>query len=626
VEEEELLQDVPHTVGAGYEGLLIKLQKRERGELPGHLRSGLLILREMPGKNKELSEIFERIADILEFLGDNIYRVNSYRRAAELISGLQEDVEDLWRSGKLPRLPGIGTSTLQKIEEFLRTGTVKKYEDLRKRVPEDLLELLEVPGVGPKTLRVAYDKLGVRTKEDFMRVLKDGSLARLPGFGPKKIQNILKGIELWRSVRERMPLMEAYTIAQEIVEFMREERSVVEISVAGSLRRMKETIGDVDILVAAPKGDWPKIHDRFTSYPEVERVLAKGETKSSVILKNGRQADLRTVPPESWGAALQYFTGSKEHNVRIRDIAKERGLKVNEYGVFKADTGQRLGGEREEEVYRLVGMDWIPPEIRENWGEIEMALEGKLPRLVELEDIRGDFHMHTTWSDGVSPLEEMVEFCYRLGYQYIVIGDHSQSQRQAGGLTPERYRQQWRTIEELNRVYNPKGFYILRGCEVDILPDGSLDLPEDLLEEFDFVVASVHTRLNQDNTYRILKAMENPYVNLIGHPTGKNPGQREGYPLDMERIIEMARETGTALEINTPRIDLSPENVRRCAERGVMMAIVTDAHAVKHLTYMRVGVGIARRGWATPEVILNTRDVRGVREFVREKRRRLART
>ena len=579
----------------------------------------------MPGKNKKLAEIFERIADILEFLGDNIYRVNSYRRAAELIPGIQEDIEELWRRGKLSKLPGIGSSMAQKIEEFLNTGTLKKYEDLRKKVPEDLIDLMEVPGVGPKTLRAAYDRLGVRTKEDFMRVLRDGSLARLPGFGPKKVQNILKGLELWRSTRERIPLIEAYTIAQEVLEYMRGEEAVREISVAGSLRRMKETIGDIDILVSAERKDWAKVHERFVSYPEVERVLAKGETKSSVVLRNGRQVDLRTVPPESWGAALQYFTGSKDHNVRLRDIAKEKGLKVNEYGVFRADTEERIGGSTEEEVYSIVGMQWIPPEIRENWGEIELALEGRIPRLVSLEDIRGDFHMHTNWSDGVNPIEEVVEACYRMGYQYIVIGDHSQSQRQANGLTPDRYRDQWRVIEELNRVYNPRGFYILRGCEVDILPDGSLDLPDDLLEEFDFVVASIHTRLTQDNTYRVLKAMENPYVNLIGHPTGRSPGQREGYPLDMAKVIEVAKETGTALEINTFRVDLSPENIRRCTQEGVVMAIVTDAHSVKHLSYMKLGVGIARRGWATPEVILNTRDIEGVREFVAEKRRRLAR-
>ena len=270
-------------------------------------------------------------------------------------------------------------------------------------------------------------------------------------------------------------------------------------------------------------------------------------------------------------------------------------------------------------------MQWIPPEIRENWGEIELALENRIPELVELKDIKGDFHVHTNWSDGVSSIEEVVERAYRMGYQYIVIGDHSQSARVANGLTPERYREQWRIIERLNRVYNPKGFYILRGAEVDILPDGSLDLPDEVLEEFDFVVASIHSRFNQDNTFRVLKAMENPYVNLIGHPTGKAYGQREGYPLDMEKVIELARETGTALEINTFRVDLSPENIRKCVEKGVMMAIVTDAHSALHLPYIKVGVGIARRGWATPEFILNTRDLKEVREFVLSKRKRMAR-
>ncbi len=579
----------------------------------------------MHRKNKELARIFEKIADILEFLGDNPYRIGSYRRASNLISELPEDIEELYRSGKLSKLPGIGSSTLLKIEEFLRTGTVKKYEDLRKRVPEDLLELMDVPGIGPKTLKVAYEKLGVRTKEDFMRVLKDGSLAKLPGFGPKKVENILKGIELWKSTQERIPLIEAYSMAQDVVEYMKKAPGLKEISVAGSLRRMKETIGDIDILVSADKRDWSKVHAHFVKYPEVQKILAKGETKSSVVLKNGRQVDLRTVEPESWGAALQYFTGSKQHNIRVRDIAKEKGLKVNEYGVFKADTGEKVGGEREEEVYELVGMQWIPPEIRENWGEIELALEGKIPTLVELEDIRGDFHMHTNWSDGINPLEEVVEFSFRMGYQYIVIGDHSQSARVANGLTPERYKEQWKLIDKLNEVYNEKGFYILKGCEVDILPDGSLDLPDEILEGFDFVVASIHSRFNQDNTYRILKAMENPYVNLIGHPTGKSPGQRESYPLDMDRVIQTAKETGTALEINTFRIDLSPENIRRCVEEGVIMAIVTDAHSTAHLPYMKVGVGIARRGWAPPELILNTRDIEGVREFVFSKRKKFAR-
>jgi len=349
-------------------------------------------------------------------------------------------------------------------------------------------------------------------------------------------------------------------------------------------------------------------------------VLLKGETKSSIILNNGRQVDLRTVEPYQWGSALQYFTGSKEHNVHLRDIAKNMGYKISEYGIFRADTEERVGGATEDEIYSTLGMQTPPPEIREDWGEIEMAMEHKIPELVKVEDIKGDFHMHTNWSDGLNTIEEMIEECLRLGYQYMVIGDHSQSARVANGLDPDRYREQWKVIDRLREKYEEKGFYILKGCEVDILPDGSLDLPNELLEEFDFVVASIHSRFSEDNTYRILKAMENPYVNLIGHPTGRAYGQREGYPLDMDRVIDMAKETGTALEINTFRADMSPEHIRKCVEKGVMMAVVTDAHAVTHLRYIKIGVGIARRGFAVPQYILNTYDINGVREFVKRKR------
>jgi len=572
-------------------------------------------------KNKELARIFERMADMLEFLGDNPYRINTYRRVAEVLSELGEDVEELVRTGKIYHIHGIGQSSIEKIMEYLRTGKVSAYEELRQKVPEDLLELLEVPGIGVKTLRLAYDRLKVRTKEDFINAVKSGKLAFLPGMGEKKIQNILRGLELWEKSKERMTLLEAYEIGRSILKHFEALKGLYEnIELAGSLRRRKETIGDIDILISAKKENWPKLHQHFITYAGVKEVLLSGETKSSVILQEGRQVDLRTVEPHQWGAALQYFTGSKEHNVRLRDIAKAIGLKLSEYGLFKSDTEERIGGSTEEEIYELLGMEWIPPELRENTGEIELAMQRALPRLVELKDIKGDFHMHSNWSDGLNTLEEMVEACYQLGYEYMVIGDHSQSARVANGLDPARYKEQFKLIERLNQYYNSKGFYILRGCEVDILPDGSLDLPDSLLEEFDFVVASIHSRFNQDNTYRILKAMENPFVNLIGHPTGKAYGTRQGYPLDMERIIQMAKETNTALELNTYRADLSPENIRRCMEVGTMIAIVTDAHSTKHLSYMELGVGLARRGWAVPELVLNTRDVKGVREFVRRKR------
>jgi len=572
-------------------------------------------------KNKEIAEIFEKMADILEFLGDNPYRINTYRRVAQVLSELQESVEDLVRTGKIYHIQGIGESSVEKIVEYLRTGTISKYEELRKMVPEDLLELLEVSGIGPKTLRLAYERLKIRTKEDFLRAVKSGLLATLPGIGEKKLQNIVRSLELWEKSKERMSLLDAYSIGLELLEHFNKVRDLYDnIELAGSLRRCKETVGDIDLLVSAKKENWAKLHEHFVSYPGAKEVLLHGETKSSIVLEKGKQVDFRTVEPHQWGAALQYFTGSKEHNVRLRDIAKAKGLKLSEYGVFKADTNQWLGGRTEEEVYTLLGMQTPPPEIRENMGEIELALEGKLPRLVELGDIKGDFHMHTNWSDGLNTLEEMAQACYELGYQYMVVGDHSQSSKVANGLDPSRYRQQFKLIERLNQYYNPRGFYILRGCEVDILPDGSLDLPDELLEEFDFVVASIHSRFNQDNTYRILKAMESPYVNLIGHPTGKAYGSREGYSLDFEKVLTMAKETGTALELNTPRADISPDMVRRCMQEGVMIAIVTDAHAVKHLSYMKLGVGLARRGWALPELVLNTRDIQGVKEFVRKKR------
>lgn len=573
-------------------------------------------------KNKEIAQIFEKMADILEFLGDNPYRISTYRRVANILSELNVDVEDLVKSGKIYHIPGIGESSIEKIIEYLRTGRISRYEELKGKVPEDLLELMNVPSIGPKTLKLAYEKLGIRSKEDFMRAVRSGMLATLPGFGEKKLQNIMRGLELWEKSKERMTLIEAYEIGEEYLAYMRKLGNLIEkIELAGSLRRRKETIGDIDILVSAPKENWNKVHQHFVDFPQVKEVLLKGETKSSVIIKSGRQVDLRTVEEHQWGSALQYFTGSKEHNIRIRDIAKAKGLKISEYGVFRSDTDEWLGGKKEEEVYNLIGMQMPPPEIRENAGEVELALEWKLPKLLSREDIKGDFHIHTNWSDGIGSLEEMIETAYRMGHRYVVIGDHSQSSRVAKGLDAQRYKQQWKEIDKLRERYEAQGFYILKGCEVDILPDGSLDLPDHLLAEFDFVVASIHARFSQDNTYRILKAMENPYVNLIGHPTGKSYGTRESYPLDMDRIIEFAKETGTALELNTFRADLSPENVRKCMEQGVFIAIVTDAHAPAHLRYIDLGVGLARRGWALPELTLNTKDVWGVREFVLKKRK-----
>ncbi len=565
------------------------------------------------------------MADILEFLGDNPFRIRTYRRVAKILENLPMDVGEAIESGYIYKIKGIGGSTLAKIEEFLKTGTVQKYEELRKKVPEELLDLMEVPGIGPKTLKVAYEKLGVRTKEDFIRVLKDGSLAKLPGFGAKKVEKILKGLELWRQAQERIPLVVAYPLARNVVEYLKGAVGdyIERIEVAGSLRRMKETIRDFDILVSAPREHWQKIHDAFVSYPDIEDVQLHGQTKSTVLLKDHhRQCDLRTVEPESWGAALQYFTGSKHHNIKLREIAKERGLKINEYGVFDAETGERVAGRTEEEVYAVLGMQYIPPEIRENTGEIEAALEHRIPKLVGYDELRGDLHMHTNWSDGLNTVEEMVKACIDMGYEYMAIADHSQSARVANGLTPERFKLQREEIERVRKKYGDK-IAVLWSVEVDILPDGSLDLPDELLREFDFVTASIHSRFNQDNTDRLLKAMENPYVNLIGHPFGRQYGYREGYPLDFDRVLEKALETGTALEINSQREDLDSQHIRQAVERGVKLVVNSDAHSVGQLWTTRIGVGLARRGWAKTEDILNAQPLEVIREFVAKKRERL---
>jgi len=573
-------------------------------------------------RNKKLAELFERAADVLEFLGDNPFRVRTYRRVAKIVENLPEDVEEAVKSGSIKKIKGIGGSSLEKIEEFVRTGRIEKFEELFKKVPAELLKLMDVPGVGPKTLKVAHEKLGVKTEEEFIKSLKDGSLASLPGFGAKKVEKILKGIELYRQAQERIPLVVAYPLAHNLLEYLKKriEGLYSEAAVAGSIRRMKETVGDFDLLVAADRKNWSKIHAAFISYPGVEEVIAHGETKSSVLLKDyHRQVDLRTVEPQSWGAALQYFTGSKHHNIKLREIAKEKGYKINEYGVFDLKTGKKVAGRTEEEVYSILGMQFIPPEMRENTGEIELALEHRLPPIVDYADLRGDLHMHTDWSDGANTIEEMVKACIAMGYEYMAISDHSKSARVANGLDEERFLKQREEIERVRKLYGDR-IKILWSAEVDILPDGSLDLPNELLKEFDFVTASIHSRFNQDNTERILKAMENPFVNAIGHPFGRQYGYREGYPLDFEKIVEKAKETNTALEVNSQREDLDSQHVRRAVQEGAKIVVTSDAHSVGQLWTTKIGLGLARRGWAKKEDVINTRPYGELLKFVQQKR------
>ncbi len=567
--------------------------------------------------------MFDRMADALEFLDENRFKVIAYRKAARVLEDYPEDIEEVYRRGgvkALKAIPGIGERIAQKIAEYLETGHMHKYEEVMSMVPQELLTLLDVQGIGPRTLRLAYDKLGVRTVEDFKRVLEDGSLARLPGMGPKKIENIKKGLELYERMRDRIPIGLAFPLVNEIIEAMGKLDEVNRISACGSFRRMKETVGDLDILTTGTDGR--KIIDYFVHLPGVTRVLASGDTKGSAIFHDRYQVDLRVVPEESYGAALQYFTGSKQHNVHIRTIAKAMGLKISEYGVFKGD--EMIAGKDEAEVYKAVGLPWIPPELREDWGEIEAAAAGKLPLLVELKDIKGDLHVHSRYSDGTATLEEIAERARELGYEYIAVCDHSVSAKYAHGLEIDRLKEKIERIRELNKSLD--GVKLLAGTEVDILSDGSLDYPDEVLRQLDFVVASVHTwRKDEDVTERILRAMENPYVHVIGHPTGRLISQREGYQVDIDRIIEKAAETGTALEINAyyDRLDLRDVNVRKANEAGVKLSIGTDAHNIGQLWMMVLGVGTARRGWSTPQSIINTMSYDELIQWASSKKERM---
>ena len=570
-------------------------------------------------KNKVLSEMFSRLADALDFLGENPFKIGAYRKAARVLEDYPHDIEEVYREGgflALREIPGIGERIGKKVVEFLETGKMRKYEEVMGKVPQELIRLLDVQGIGPRTLKLAYDQLGVRTVEDFKRVLDDGSLASLPGMGEKKIENIKRGLELYERMSERIPIGLAFPLVQEILREVEKLPEVHSLSACGSFRRMKETVGDLDILVTGEDGE--KIIDFFVHLPLVTQILAAGETKGSAIFQDRYQVDMRVVPRESFGAALQYFTGSKQHNIHLRTIAKGAGLKISEYGVFKGE--ERIGGEEERDVYEALGLQWMPPELREDWGEIEAAASGRLPKLVEYEEIRGDLHVHSRYSDGTMTLEQLLEEADRQGYQYIAVCDHSRSAKYARGMETEKLLEKVERIRELNE--GRKGARLLAGTEVDILPDGTLDYSDEVLKELDFVVAAIHSwRKDEDVTERILKAMENPYVHAIAHPTGRLISTREGYRVDIDRVIEKAAETGTALEINAyyDRLDLCDIHVRKAKEMGVKLAIGTDAHNLGQLWMISLGVGVARRGWCESSDLLNTLGYEEILKWARRK-------
>ena len=556
-------------------------------------------------KNREIAHLFESLASILEIQDANPFRVNAYRRVARALEELTVDVAGLVESGEITEIPGIGKGTAAAVSEYLETGTIGSYEQAKAEIPKGLLELLSISGLGPKTVGLLWRELNIRSLKELKRRLKSEKLLALPGMGEKKIERIQSGIRAYESGAGRMLLGTALSLADMVTTEMRKVPGVTEVSAAGSTRRWRETIGDVDVLVTG--GTPGDVIEAFTSMAGVEEVLASGSTKASVRIEEALQVDLRVVQKSEWGAALMYFTGSKEHNVRLRTLARERGLKLSEYGLFRDD--ERLSSRTEKAVYRKLGMAWVPPELREDRGEVEAALDGKLPRLVEMEDIRGDLHMHSVWSDGGSTIEDVARAAKARGYEYVIISDHSRSLKIANGLSIERLEEQALEIDDVNR--RVKGITVLKGTEADILSDGSVDYPDEVLERLDVVIASIHSGFQQTSdriTGRIIAAMENPHVDIIGHPTGRLIGRREAYRVDMEQVMEAAARTGTALEINCydERIDLNDVHARRAAEMGVKLSLGTDSHDVSQMWAIAIGVHTARRGWLTPESLLNT--------------------
>ena len=580
-------------------------------------------------RNAEIAEVFSQIATLLEIKGEDPYRVRSYQRAAEMIANLTEELSAIRERGELLAIPGVGSSTAGKITELLDTGQCTQHQELLREIPETLFDVLRIPGVGPKTGKLVWEKLGIATVEALEEAARGGLVRKLPGMGEKTEQEILRGIGHLREYARRTNLGVAWEMARVIMGQLRACAPVDRMEAAGSLRRMKETIGDIDILITSDRPE--EVMDCFVGLEQVVEVLAHGPTKSSVLTEAGVQADLRVVAPESWGAALQYFTGSKQHNVKLRDVAVRAGFKLNEYGVFrvKGKAEERVGGEREEEMYAALGLPMMPPELREDLGEIGAAREGRLPALIELSDIRGDLQMHSTWSDGHDTIAGMARAAKALGYKYIAITDHSVSETVANGLSVERLRDRRAEIEKARKAVS--GIAILEGTEVDIKRDGSLDYPDEVLAELDFVLASVHSGFKMDReamTRRIVKALENPYVDALGHPTGRLIGKREPYEVDMEEVLQAVARLGVAVEINAypDRLDLKDVHARRAKELGVKLLINTDAHSADQLEMMHFGVATARRGWIEAKEVLNTlplsrfkRSLRGAR--TRGKRR-----
>jgi len=574
-------------------------------------------------KNQDIAKILYEIADYLKMEEEAPFKVYAYQRAAINIETIERDVSDIYKEGgreALEKIPGIGKSIAEKIEEYLKTGKIKYYEKFKKRTPLKLEELVAVEGLGPKKIKILYHKLGIKDIKDLEEAARSHKIAPLFGFGEKTEKNILEGIAFLKKSKGRFLLGEILPTVKKILEKLRSLKEIEEISVAGSARRMKETIGDVDILVITknPK----KIMDFFVSLPGIIKIWVKGPTKSSVRVKEGFDIDLRVLKKESYGSALQYFTGSKEHNIAVRKIAMAKGLKLSEYGLFYGS--KMIAGKTEEEVYKTLEMDWIPPELRENQGEIEAALKHRLPELINYQDIKGDLHCHSKWDGGANSIEEIAETAIKMGYEYIGISDHTRFLRIEHGLNEKQLIQQRKEIDKLNskfKIQNSK-FKILQGCEANILNDGSIDLKEEVLKKLDYVIAGVHSNFKmkkEEMTERIIKAIKNPNIDIISHPTGRILKKRDEYQIDFDKILKAAKETGTILEINSfpERLDLNDRNIRKAKETGIKMIINTDAHHKDQLRFIEFGIAQARRGWAEKKDIVNTQPLEKLLKFLK---------
>ncbi len=557
-------------------------------------------------RNEEVARLLREVGDLLELRGESSFKVVAYRRAARSVESTKEDLEVIARRGELEAIPGVGKAIAKKISEFLETGKIEARDRLLQETPLGLAELLEISGLGPKTVSMLHEKLGVSTVAELEEAAREHRVRRLPRMGPTSEKNILRGIDRWKKRSGRIPLGVALPLAQEILGHLQKVEGIGDLNVAGSLRRGRETVGDIDILATSPAPEAAIL--AFVSIPIVEEVLMKGPTKASVIVEETVQVDLRIVDPRSFGTVIQYFTGSKEHNVKLRHVALSKGYSLSEYSLTRLADGEELFFDREEDLYNHLGMEWIPPEIREDEGEVEAALERRLPRLVEASDIKGDLHVHSDWSDGRHSIEEMVLAAEAMGYEYMAMCDHSHGLGIANGLGEGRLREKMELIRSLNEAED--GFAILVGTEVEIRADGKLDYPDEILSECDVVVASVHSGYHQrerEMTNRIISAMESEHVDVIGHPTGRKIGEREAYEVDLERVLEAAARTGTAMEINAhpSRLDLNDRWSRRARELGVKLAINTDAHSTCGLSAMEYGIKTARRGWLERKDVLN---------------------